>query len=43
LTLIQEIAPGSELWSQLGDLALFNYLCGDYDMTADINYKHLLK
>ena len=43
LTLIQEIAPDSELWSWLGDLALFNYLCGAYDMMADINYKHLLK
>ena len=43
LTLIQEIAPDSELQSQLRDLALFNYLCGAYDVTADINYKHLIK
>ena len=43
LTLIQEIAPDSELWSQIRDLVLFNYLCEAYDVTADINYKHLLK
>lgn len=43
LTSIQEIAPDSELQSQLGDLALFNYLCGAYDVTVDIDYKHLLK
>jgi hypothetical protein len=43
LTLIREIAPDSELRSRIGDLALFNYLCGAYDVTADIDYKHLLK
>ncbi|KIM77193.1 hypothetical protein PILCRDRAFT_91242 [Piloderma croceum F 1598] len=31
LTLIWEIVPDSELWSQLRDLALFNNLCGAYE------------
>jgi hypothetical protein len=33
----------SDLQNQLGDLALFNFLCGIDDETADIDYKHILK
>jgi hypothetical protein len=43
LTLIHNLAPDSELRAQLGNLALFNYICGIDDETADIDYKHILK
>lgn len=35
--------PGvSELHEKLGDMVLFNYLCGDEEITGDIDYKHIL-
>jgi len=43
LTLIRELDLNSDLRNQLGDLALFNFLCGTNDETADIDYKHILK
>jgi hypothetical protein len=43
LTLIRDLDLNSDLRNQLGDLALFNFLCGTNDETADIDYilKHL--
>ena len=43
LTLICELERDLDLRNQLGDLALFNFLCGVDDETADIEYKHILK
>ena len=43
LTLIHNLGPDSELRAQLGNLALFNYICRIDDETADIDYKHILK
>jgi hypothetical protein len=43
LTLIHELERNSDLRNQLGDLALFNFLCRIDDETADIDYKHILK
>jgi hypothetical protein len=43
LTLISDLPPNSTLQLHLGDMALFNYLCGKDDITADIDYKHILK
>ena len=43
LTLIHELERDSDLRNQLGDLALFNFLCGIDNETADIDYKHILK
>jgi hypothetical protein len=41
--LIEELQANSQLRAQLGDLALFNYICGINGETADIDYKHILK
>jgi hypothetical protein len=43
LTLIHEPKLDSYLQKQLGELGLFNYLCGSAEETADIDYKHILK
>jgi hypothetical protein len=41
--LIEELPPDSQLRAQLGNLVLFNYICGLNGETADIDYKHILK
>ena len=43
LTLIHKLELDSDLRKQLGNLELFNYLCGINDKMADIDYKHILK
>jgi len=43
LTLISEVMPNSPLHEKLGIMSLFNYLCGEDDLTGDIDYKHILK
>ena len=43
LTLISEVMPDSPLHEKLGIMSLFNYLCGEDDLTGDIDYKHILK
>ena len=43
LTLVSEVMPDSPLREKLGIMSLFNYLCGEDDLTGDIDYKHILK
>jgi hypothetical protein len=43
LTLIRDLEPWSELRDVLGELALFNYVCGDNEITANIDTLHLMK
>jgi hypothetical protein len=43
ITMAHELDAQSPLRQQLGNLRLFNYRCGADDITADIDYKHVLK
>ena len=42
LTLIYKLEHDSDLQNQLGNLALFNFLCRIDVETANIDYKHIL-
>ena len=42
LTLIYKLEHDSDLQNQLGNLALFNFLCRINVETANIDYKHIL-
>jgi hypothetical protein len=43
LTLVHDLDPCSELREVLGELMFFNYLCGDEEITANIDTLHLMK
>lgn len=43
LTLIHELNPCSELRKVLGELSFFNYLCGEDEITANIDTLHIMK
>lgn len=43
LTLIHDLDPCSKLRETLGELTFFNYLCGDDEITANIDTLHLMK
>lgn len=37
------LAIDDPLREMLGDMSLFNFLCGEDNITGDIDYKHILK
>ena len=43
LTLVHSLDPQSELHEVIGKLTFFNYLCGDDEITANIDTLHLMK
>ena len=43
LTLKAPLPPTSAIYPNLSLLRLFNILCGDYELTGDIDWKHILK
>ncbi|KAJ7301276.1 hypothetical protein DFH08DRAFT_919133 [Mycena albidolilacea] len=43
LTFIRELDRNGELFKKIGDLPLFDYHCGDNDITGNIDYKHVCK
>jgi hypothetical protein len=43
LTFIRELDRNGELFKKIGDLPLFDYHCGDDDITGNIDYKHICK
>src|ERR1700691_1075686 len=43
ITLVHQLEPHSLLFQKLGQLHLFNYVCGSHNLTGDIEYKHLIK
>jgi hypothetical protein len=43
LTLKSDLPLNSTLQLQLADMVLFNYLCGEDNITADIDYKNILR
>ena len=43
LTLKVPLPPTSAIYPNLSSLRLFNILCGDYELTGDIDWKHVLK
>jgi hypothetical protein len=43
LTLIRDLDPRSKLREVLGELPLFNYVCGNDEITANIDTLHLMK
>lgn len=43
LTLIEPLPPTSSIYSKLAYLRLFNILCGNDELTGDIDWKHILK
>jgi hypothetical protein len=43
LTFIHELDRNGELFKKICDLPLFDYHCGDDDITGNIDYKHICK
>lgn len=43
LTMSSMLAIDDPLREMLGDMSLFNFLCGEDNITGDIDYKHILK
>lgn len=43
LTLTHSLPPSSPIFPLLSELRLFNLLCGEDDITADLDWKHVFK